>query len=260
MAIPRQKRTLRILCFGDSLTAGYYNYGTAYEPYKDAMSTKLSKAFPNLQIDTEEDGLSGDLVNNPGGRFLRRIEKHFPNKDGAPSPYDWTIVLGGTNDLAYQFTPEKIYAALQQTWAVPLSKGCKVLALTVPETGATGPAKERADAKRNRLNDLIKGHKADNFYSFDFNAVFPYFNMRPEEREKYWDDGLHLTADGYMLMGEKIAGALINIIMPPGRLQMNGERTRKRKFKDDDKTFEEEHGDDAALDHGYIVVRRKDLD
>lgn len=103
-----------------------------------------------------------------------------------------------------------------------------------------------------------------NSHVFDFNAVFPYHSMRPEEREKYWDDGLHLTADGYVLMGEKIAGALINIIMPPGRLQMNGERggggARKRKFRDDDKTFEEEHGDDAALDHGYIVVRRKDLD
>ena len=61
-------------------------------------------------------------------------------------------------------------------------------------------------------------------------------------------------------MGERIAAALINIIMPPGRLQMNGERARKRKFKDDDKMFEEENGDDNRLDHGYIVVRRKDLD
>lgn len=170
MAIPRQKRTLRILCFGDSLTEGYYNYGAAFEPYKDAMCAKLSKAFPNLQIDAEEDGLSGDLVNTPGGRFLRRIEKQFAPgaADGGTSssstspPYDWAIVLGGSNDLAYQFTPEKIYAALQQTWAVPLARGCKVLALTVPETGATGPAKEKADAKRNKLNDLIKGHKANN--------------------------------------------------------------------------------------------------
>lgn len=36
----------------------------------------------------------------------------------------------------------------------------KVLALTVPEVGVkTG--KERMDARRNKLNDLIKGYKKD---------------------------------------------------------------------------------------------------
>lgn len=37
--------------------------------------------------------------------------------------------------------------------------------------------------------------------------------MDQADREKYWDpDGVHLTAAGYDLMGEKVAGALIDII------------------------------------------------
>lgn len=65
-------------------------------------------------------------------------------------------------------------------------------------------------------------------------------------------------------MGEKIAAHLVELIMPPGRLQpqSNGDRPMKRKrvFKDDYKVFEEEVGDDNLLDQGYYVVRRKDLE
>lgn len=67
-------------------------------------------------------------------------------------------------------------------------------------------------------------------------------------------------------MGEKIAARLVEIIMPPGRLQpqqagANGTAPRRKKlFKDDDKVFEEEDGDEHRLEHGYYVVRRKDLE
>lgn len=90
--------------------------------------------------------------------------------------------------------------------------------------------------------------------------------MQPAERARYWDDHIHLTPEGYDLMGEKIAARLVELIMPPGRLQGNGngdkERPprRKRVFRDDDRSFEEESGDESVLDQGYYVVRRKDLE
>lgn len=89
--------------------------------------------------------------------------------------------------------------------------------------------------------------------------------MCDEEREKYWEDGVHLTPAGYDLMGERIAAALVELIMPPGRLQPtnNGAAPpskRRRVFRDDDKVFEEEDGDDTLLEQGYYVVRRKDLE
>jgi hypothetical protein len=102
--------------------------------------------------------------------------------------------------------------------------------------------------------------------------------MSDTERRRYWSGDsasarhqllLHPTAAGYDLLGEKLAAALVNISMPPGRLQQQaregegdgGKRAKRRKlFRDDDKMFVEEDGDDALLEHGYIVVRWKDLD
>lgn len=86
--------------------------------------------------------------------------------------------------------------------------------------------------------------------------------MDPIERAKYWDDHIHLTPAGYDLMGEKIAARLVELIMPPGRLQNTNGRVAKKKrlFKDDDKSFEEETGDDNVLGKGYVVIRRKDLE
>ncbi len=37
------EKELRILCFGDSLTEGYYNYGTAFSPYSDTMERTMER-------------------------------------------------------------------------------------------------------------------------------------------------------------------------------------------------------------------------
>lgn len=160
---PKPKRSLRILCFGDSLTSGYSRWGTISHPYSQALTTVLSRAFPSLNVEAHVDGVPGDVVNvaSPNSRFLRRIEPKFLTKGGG-TPYDWTIVLGGTNDLALSCTPASIYESLKQIWAVPLSKGGRVLACTVPEAGVTGERAERAKERRDELNALIQGHRQEN--------------------------------------------------------------------------------------------------
>lgn len=161
----KPKRSLRILCFGDSLTSGYAQLGSITHPYSQRLATVLSASFPSLNIDAHTDGLPGDLVCTAGSRFLRRIEPKFLTKGGG-TPYDWTVVLGGTNDLAFQFTAEEIYKALRDVWDVALSKGGRVLACTVPEAGATGKIGERVKARRDELNDLILNHRQENLCVF----------------------------------------------------------------------------------------------
>lgn len=88
--------------------------------------------------------------------------------------------------------------------------------------------------------------------------------MVPADREKYWDpDGLHLTEDGYDLMGEKIAEGLIKIL----HLQEAQTTEISSLFTDarqrrliEDMIFDEEAGDPKRLNQGYIIVRKKDLD
>ena len=54
-------KSLRILCFGDSLTAGYMSSDPEHHPYGDTMQTELAHLLSSTpsQIHTRIDGLSG---------------------------------------------------------------------------------------------------------------------------------------------------------------------------------------------------------
>jgi len=120
----------------------------------------------------------------------------------------------------------------------------------------------------------------------DLHDNIPYHSLSPEECEKYWDDGLHLTDVGYDWMGGHIADAFLKLHkeeaaeaakpptpgqpLIPGQPRTSGQPrtpgqplTPKRPAKSpraDKKTFEEELGDPKNLNEGYVVVRKKDLD
>lgn len=76
----------------------------------------------------------------------------------AKAPYDWIIILGGTNDLGYGFEAEPVFAGLEKIYQVALEHGANILALTVPECYAVSP---KLDARRDKLNTLIKEYKAE---------------------------------------------------------------------------------------------------
>jgi len=65
---------LRILCFGDSLTAGYSRSSSSFHPYGDALKLSLQTAFPSANITMDIQGLSGDQVCSPPGGFLPRMD------------------------------------------------------------------------------------------------------------------------------------------------------------------------------------------
>jgi lysophospholipase L1-like esterase len=71
MANP-SKPPLRILCFGDSLTEGYNNYGLSMDPYSSTMKELLeARIGDQYEIEVETDGVSGELVT--GGGFEGRM-------------------------------------------------------------------------------------------------------------------------------------------------------------------------------------------
>jgi lysophospholipase L1-like esterase len=52
--------------------------------------------------------------------------------------------------------------------------------------------------------------------AFDLHGKVPYHNATEEFRKKIWDDGLHLTAEGYKLVGEVVGGHLIALLKDRG--------------------------------------------
>ena len=107
-------KSLRILCFGDSLTAGYTSYGWEFYPYADHLRVGLQHMLSTPDIQVDVDGFSGDQVQ---GNYLARIKRKCANTE---TPYDWIIVMGGTNDLAWGQSPDTIYEGLRKR-LLPLS-------------------------------------------------------------------------------------------------------------------------------------------
>lgn len=70
--MPTPRRSLRVLCFGDSLTAGFSSYGTVFHPYAEALEEKLAAAFPDTDVTVIENGMPGEIVSTEA--FSRRLE------------------------------------------------------------------------------------------------------------------------------------------------------------------------------------------
>ena len=113
-------KSLRILCFGDSLTAGYTSRGWEFYPYADHLRVGLQHMLSASDIHVDVAGLSGDQVR---GSYLPRIKRACAN---AGSPYDWVIVMGGTNDLAWGQSSDAIYEGLRKPQ-------CRTLMLTMSQ-------------------------------------------------------------------------------------------------------------------------------
>lgn len=113
-------------------------------------------------------------------------------------------------------------------WQKALETGASVLALNVIE--AAHPSQSLRD-KRSKLNTLIANHEQDRWsvlllvpfptciakafphrYYLDLCSAVPYFALDQKRREDIWDDGVHLTEEGYRLMGEAIAARLVDIL------------------------------------------------
>lgn len=68
-----------------------------------------------------------------------------------------------SSDIACLIEVDEIFDALKATWAIPLSSGCKVLAVTVPRA-TVDKNNQRLVDRRNDLNQRIKTYQADDLY------------------------------------------------------------------------------------------------
>lgn len=53
----------------------------------------------------------------------------------------------------------------------------------------------------------------------DLCDAVPYFALEEAKRDKIWDDGLHLTEEGYKMMGDAIAAHMIKMLQSLGSVK-----------------------------------------
>ncbi|KAL8760158.1 MAG: hypothetical protein Q9184_003415 [Pyrenodesmia sp. 2 TL-2023] len=201
--------TLRILCFGASITAGFHHLGLSHHPYAKRLAQRLQTALPSSKITIDIDALSGDRV--IGGQYSSRLKSHFGTTTSATkTDYDWLIFQGGGNDLGYGKEPTAIFKEMQKLWDGCVSGGAKVMALTVTETSDQS---EGTRERYGKLNGLIRDFDGgEGVWVADVERKVPYGGMDPEVRRKVWDDGLHLKALGYDMIGDAVADGLLEVL------------------------------------------------
>eukprot|EP01111_Echinosteliopsis_oligospora_P012846 TRINITY_DN4459_c0_g1_i1.p1 TRINITY_DN4459_c0_g1~~TRINITY_DN4459_c0_g1_i1.p1 ORF type:complete len:207 (-),score=34.08 TRINITY_DN4459_c0_g1_i1:132-752(-) len=197
--------TTKILCFGDSLTAGYYMKGHMFHPYTIKLQSLLNKDG-NYQL--ENQGRSGEGTT----KMAERLKLHLSNN---PSKYKYAIILGGTNDIGFKM-PDMVNNNLKLMHDLCRDHGIISLAVTVPQHGQES-AYSWITTIRSQINHFIgKYCKQNNISVIDFSTRIPYTSPNDGDGEigtKIWDDNLHLTPAGYDLLADLIYESLKPLLL-----------------------------------------------
>jgi len=211
---PKESKTKKIpvVAFGDSLTAGYQppKPGTPLPkltPYTDSLKRMIDEALEKagkrrlVDVTFYNKGVSGELTADMLRRFSGDVVAVKPN---------YTIVLGGSNDIGWAVEPNEILENLVQMYRKSSAAGIEVITCTIPSIISD----ETYIKPRLELNELI----AD--YCFENEAIcVDLFSATADSKtnmldKKYSSDGLHLNTAGYFRMAETIFNQAFAKLIP----------------------------------------------
>jgi acyl-CoA thioesterase-1 len=187
---------VRIICFGDSLTAGFQsptwdNPQGSSTPYGESLQERIGSAG---QVSIS--GICGELTGEMVMRFRKDVLAHEPH---------YVVILGGTNDLGWNGSPHEIMRNLVKMYEQTLAAGGVPVPVTVPSLRVEDAGNSREGMewvaghleRRRELNAQILEYAASkNLVAVDlFTAT-----AEPESdllASEYSNDGLHFTTAGY---------------------------------------------------------------
>ena len=198
--------TRRILCYGDSLTAGTVPLDIALRPYAPHLESSLKERGHNVMV--RHRGLPGwtasQMVQDANGAttgLLTAVRGGMPLK--------LVIILAGTNDLGYTDDPTVISGNIQALHRMCHGEGVPhTLAVGIPPSGYQSMNEEAASLARtvnNQLNEYCQSESRASFVPFPFDFAY--------DDEKWAYDGLHLSAEGYRVLGLSLAPVVEKIII-----------------------------------------------
>jgi len=197
----------RILCYGDSITAGFHANGQKFEPYARELSEALAVA--GVENEVHICGLSGrttqemvaqldsaaatDIVKSTG-KGLRRILEEV-------APFDLCIIMSGTNDLARERPRNSIVDDILQLHSVCHARSVPTILIAPPPAPSNSASREAV--KRSLVDNLREwARKVPKVATFvDPAGIIPSTKSSP-----FWDtDGLHFSPAGSRELGSNLA-------------------------------------------------------
>ena len=184
-----------LVCFGDSLTAGYHVQAETGMPLPDTPYGGFLQEWLGARGRVSVKGICGETTSDMVTRFPRDVVDALPSS---------TVMLGGTNDLGWGTAPSTIITNLERLYTLALAANVQPVGVTIPsirvESSGTGalPAWLHSHIHgRLELNRLImercERHHMPCVDLFQATSEGPSFLLAP----RFSSDGLHLNTAGY---------------------------------------------------------------
>jgi len=199
--------TLRILCYGDSLTAGFFASGNLFEPYGRTLSEVLNGA--GFASEVSVCGLNGLTA----GEMVAAMDENkvadvvgFCGKglrhilDEEMDDVDLVILMAGTNDLGKGSSANQILEQVKALHLLCHDRGVRTVLVTPPPAPFADATRE---CERGRLVRLLSDWAQD---QLGVASCVDSADILPVSGSALWDpDGLHFSVEGSRTLGRQLA-------------------------------------------------------
>eukprot|EP00438_Fugacium_kawagutii_P018906 Skav236692 [mRNA] locus=scaffold847:291979:313758:- [translate_table: standard] len=203
-----------ILCYGDSLTAGFCDKGMKFEPYGRTLAKMLGtllKVPCEVLVCGHSGHTAAEMVANMdqaaitdvGGQVGKGLRRSLADASRQP---DLVLLMTGTNDIGKGVEPSAVLEEIIKLHEVCKKHGVLSVALSPPPI----PMDASAEATRRRLRDLLA------MWSSSVGHVQGFIDpghLVPSNCSKSWDpDRLHFSPAGSQLLGQQLAHAILPML------------------------------------------------
>jgi len=202
----------RVLCYGDSLTVGFYDNGRQYEPYGRTLAEALATALGGVAVEVLVCGQSGhtaaDMVSNldssavedVGSLLSKGLRRALNEQARRP---DLVIIMAGTNDLGREFRVPAVLDDLMRLHSACHASGVPTLAVAPPPAPRAPSGSSFEEARRSLAGLLARWARTSAGVAAFVN---PADLVPATSGGRLWDpDGLHLAPSGSQLLGQRLA-------------------------------------------------------
>ena len=202
----------RILCYGDSLTAGFCYHGSKFIPYAKTLQAQLRSAL-NSEVEVDHYGFSGWTAEEMLSSSQAKELEDFTGSRGPglatalkSRSYSLLIFMAGTNDIGTGRKAEVVFTDLKNLMMFAQASHTRVLNIGIPDTKQKGP--DWLNTRRQTVNTLLARH-ADMDNKWLTFLPCPVTSSNPE----YFDtDGLHFSPEGYAALGVSLTEGVCKIL------------------------------------------------
>lgn len=135
-----------LVCFGDSLTAGYQIGADGVNI--DMPPGGFIQEWAGIQAEILVTGICGEVTVEMVNRFSRDVVAQAP---------EIAVILGGTNDLGCGEDPQRICQNLEHMYRVALDAGMQPVGVTVPSISIEANEFDLTGREDSRLDHPLPG-------------------------------------------------------------------------------------------------------